>query len=871
MPTDQEPLVLLNGVPLNDDVRTQLDWDKSSNLTAAATHRPAGSIRTFRKNIRRLPQIDAFNDRSLVLHGQFIRCPDFLGKAQIRAIKGALWNTRRQKLQVGTLVSEPSLSVSEEPDDEYKHLPDIGSFRLQGDADGTWKRLYSECAGDPQPGGVPGFPIRDDRPDNANLKGTGNPITLTNPGSAATNLVARVSNASYASTSVYIRTTHKDALNTIVITLDAYGVGEIVDGDGLCLPPGAQSIRFEDAAGALLATGTWAMAWCETEWQFIGNSGNHMAECSAVFEVARLGNATYVNSDEDLVTAVDGEPRIGMPWQEYDADKAGAIYEVGSTNLVLLNEDLSNAATWPDTTGTVARVAAADPRGGTTAWTLTDNDAAAAEAMQQTITVSTSTSMYTDSWFIKKDAVSTRVAGFYFVWNGGTSHDCFVQVRTDTGATQVTQGSGTVRCDSALDGTWWRLQVTKAGQSNTSHIQRVYPAHAATLGGATDVTLTGSVTVWRPQFENLAFASSSIGTTAATATRNADSCATVLQHNLLDNADDFSVSTWLTAVWTGVTRTPNNVAARNGTLNASTVAATGGGAGRMYRQYAVSGATAGRKFVFDIDLKAGSGSVTLQLVEGGGAAGPADMNTTGSYTLSSGFLRYRVSGTMVQNDRTYIELRINGTAPITLVLWRAKLVEGAFSGLPVGGVDAILPEDADRTVPTGWDQNGWIEWYSVNPGDLGVLGVSGAWHFIGNGDPVSSAAGDIRVYRYPWNSGTAYVKIKRATNLGTYAPDVPGVSSLYDFARHRLRLEWQRYWLWNPATGLMQLYMWLYFWVDGVLKHSVDVAATTGATSWSTLDRFWLADGRTQAIITPGPDGLIGFPKLPAGAIVDAV
>lgn len=489
MALPQEPLVLLNGVCLNDDVRYQLHVSSYESLMKEATRRPPAVRQTYGRNNRVMPQVDAFLERQVRLLVELLRCENWLTKQKLRGALVAACSKLPNKLQVGALVCEPTLTEVAIPDRQDIHLPDRGSVELVGEVhDATWKRVYNQCAGDPTPGAVPGFIVRDDRPDHASLKGTGNPIAVTNPGSAATYLVARFSNASYANTAVYIRSDHPDSDSRIVVTLDAFGVGEIEEAHALLLPPGKQNIYFEDSGGTALASGTWAMGWAETEWRFLGDDGGHMDECPAVFELQRTGSATYISTAGTLTTTTDSQPRVGLP-------------VVMRRNLFTASKDLANAA-WT-TSGTLTRtVAGKGPFGTYDAWTLTDGDSGAASSLQQTHTTTVSTDWFTGSVYVLQSSAA-NIVGLYFFYLT-PSADVFIHLNTATGATQVTQGSGTAVVSSVLDEdgrTWYRVSLAKQGNSNASATLRIYPALTNSMGAATVNSLTGSVTVWSPQLD----------------------------------------------------------------------------------------------------------------------------------------------------------------------------------------------------------------------------------------------------------------------------------------------------------------------------------------------------------------------------------
>ncbi len=313
-----DPLVLINGLAVNDDVRYRLNWRQSTGLFTPAMRPKAARLSTFGGAAAVLPQVSSFLPRTVTLAGEIVGQGSFLTARETLHDLADAVSTRPSRLQIGPLYTEMMWHGSDDPDTPYKLLPDKSSWRLEGEAwDARWTCRYGYAAGDPQPDAVPGFAVRDDRPDRSDLKATGSNFAVSNPGDAPTVLALRLSNTggtSYVSTTVWVRNSHKDTPVRIPVLLDAFGNGEIKTYDGLLVMPGTNRLYIENSAGAELSSGTWAASWRETEWTYTGNSGNKMSECSAVIETQRSGTATYISTAGTLTTGTDSQPRTGLPW-----------------------------------------------------------------------------------------------------------------------------------------------------------------------------------------------------------------------------------------------------------------------------------------------------------------------------------------------------------------------------------------------------------------------------------------------------------------------------------------------------------------------------------------------------------------------------
>jgi len=251
----------------------------------------------------------------------------------------------------------------------------------------------------------------------------------------------------------------------------------------------------------------------------------------------RGSGGTYFDSAGVLQTAGNDAAR-------FDHDPAspfaalGLLIEGARTNVCLQSEDFSTTWTVIGTPIITANSAAA-PDGNTTADTIEDDDGAAFEHVEQSITVANDSTEWTFSVYVKKDSDTSRFPEIQIRFTGGTAVQFSAQLNTNTGATTVRQESGRVSAQDAGD--YWRFVGTQAnnGTGNTTLLARIFPA-VTTVYGSIETTATGSIIAWGAQVENADSPSSYIATTTVAVTRAVD-VATISDLGLLNVAEN----TWL--------------------------------------------------------------------------------------------------------------------------------------------------------------------------------------------------------------------------------------------------------------------------------------------------------------------------------------
>jgi len=206
----------------------------------------------------------------------------------------------------------------------------------------------------------------------------------------------------------------------------------------------------------------------------------------------------------------------------------GILMEEQRTNVCLQSEDIST--TWATVqTPVITTNTDVAPDGNTTADTIEDNNASGLEAVRQFFTIPDDSSTWCGSIYVLKDSDTARFPQFRMQLTGGSPlPEIRGRINTQTGATHISLQIGTGSITVFDAGLFWRVAVTVDNNSlgNVSLQFHIYPAVAATLTGADDNAVTGSMVVWGAQVENAAFPTSYIPTTAAEVTRSSDNCIT---------------------------------------------------------------------------------------------------------------------------------------------------------------------------------------------------------------------------------------------------------------------------------------------------------------------------------------------------------
>jgi len=146
---------------------------------------------------------------------------------------------------------------------------------------------------------------------------------------------------------------------------------------------------------------------------------------------------TFFNSSGVLTTVSEAnEPRFD--YNPVTGASLGLLSEQAATNLALHSEDFSHSA-WAESSNdaTVSTNTTVAPDGTTTADTLEDSDASNGDQLQQNFTVVDDTTTHTCSFFIKKDAITSRFPAIRMRYTGGTGLTRVVKLNTSTGETNA--------------------------------------------------------------------------------------------------------------------------------------------------------------------------------------------------------------------------------------------------------------------------------------------------------------------------------------------------------------------------------------------------------------------------------------------------
>lgn len=229
---------------------------------------------------------------------------------------------------------------------------------------------------------------------------------------------------------------------------------------------------------------------------------------------SRADTATYASKGYGTVTsAASGAARIH--WMDLDADgireTPTLLLEGTSTNLIVQSQDLST--TWTNG-GTVLTSGQSDPLGTTTAYSVNDDNAAAAESVSITPTFTTDAVSKAISVFVKAGTATTSVINLRDVTAGADR--LVVSLAWSNGVPTATASTGTHLATVRHINGWYRIlaRTTAVTVANTNTVF-LYPA-------GTTVGDTGTCLFWGVQAENALNPTSYIPTAGGTDARTTD-------------------------------------------------------------------------------------------------------------------------------------------------------------------------------------------------------------------------------------------------------------------------------------------------------------------------------------------------------------
>lgn len=261
----------------------------------------------------------------------------------------------------------------------------------------------------------------------------------------------------------------------------------------------------------------------------VGDIGNPLLRLPLLNSLAMpigVGSITFARAD----SSPSGVPaayidrygvlqEVGIDVPRFEAN--GLLIEGPSTNLLPEADDFTDPA-WSQI-GTMTRTGGqTDPGGQTRAVLLDDTDIDADQAyIEDAPTIADDSLTRTASIFVKQgSAAVTGIAQFLL---GGSAVNLHANINWAT----KTIDNGTI--EGPIFGDFYRVKIpiTNNSSGNTSWIFRIYPAGAS-------AGVTGSVTAFRAQAEELPFATSPIATAGAPVTRSADSLILTYSGNIAD-------------------------------------------------------------------------------------------------------------------------------------------------------------------------------------------------------------------------------------------------------------------------------------------------------------------------------------------------
>ena len=338
------PEIRVNGLNLANGASHIINWQETSGILEAVSLQQGATKASWDGPHKVYAEDNQYPPRRIVIVGRIINQAGFLSKYEAQEQLARAFAGRPAILQVGSLYLEATFGDVVPVEDDFKRLGGSLTYRVEGEAvPGLYFGEYSHALGREQ-----GITVADDRPGHPAraFTVTGGSFRYVEPGTAPTAAMVRISNPSMPGGKVYLR---GSGPRRVPVNLDSQGVGVIDELSAFTLQPGAQTIRLEDKAGALLA-GTFAVSLFGTRSRFTGNAGNRYQE-GPVSYLYRASGATVVNALGVVEALPPGAPRVGVPHGAYASAKAGLLME-GRFRNYLPNSDAPSSRSINLTPGT---------------------------------------------------------------------------------------------------------------------------------------------------------------------------------------------------------------------------------------------------------------------------------------------------------------------------------------------------------------------------------------------------------------------------------------------------------------------------------------------------------------------------------------
>jgi len=379
--------------------------------------------------------------------------------------------------------------------------------------------------------------------------------------------------------------------------------------------------------------------------------------------------------------------------------------------------------TWADQVGTVTETQDETGIDGTTsAWTVTDDSAAAIERAYQDVAIASDTASYTFSIYVKKTTSAASFPGLSLILLGGTQLTWEFLVNTDAGTMTARSGNSAGATTSVEDysGSFWRVRISGANNGTNATARCSYIPAAATTDTATwSATATGSAVITCAQFEQ----ASTPGTYVKTTTTIAGTGGTYLGYlaegartNLCIQSEQLNNTT---SAWNAPVRatiSANAITAPDGAVTADKLVLDATAANNHYVTQSV---TYGASTAYALSVFAKAGEKTwafLNIYDGStnrncyfdltnGAVGTAS-NATGQIDdYGNGWYRCTINVTTgagagagtfglfiaeADNDNT-----IDGDSASGLYYWGAQLEAASFPSSYIPTTTASVTRNAD--------------------------------------------------------------------------------------------------------------------------------------------------------------------------------
>ena len=842
---------ILGAVHLDDGVNSKFDWQRAAGLSDTSQVMPGSIQATFDGPFRVAPRRQTRPQRDVLLTGYLTHSGGLAeGWSRLTSVQ-QLVSTPLATLQVGRL----GLDVVPQSIRPERFKATLGAtldyVTSVTAVPGTWRALYGAAAG-----GTYGMTANAESLINTSAfsLAAGASPAVTNLGTAPTPLVLTISVSGPRTTRFYVRCTAPGYTRRISVTPLASGKATITEDMGLFVPPGASTLRFEEASGALI-TGTIASSIYGTRWRWDGLTLAESTASPAILYNTRQQRAYAATSafttSAGLTLYGPDVPRFGNSGT-FDAADAGLVVEPDRTNLVLQSQAIGTAP-WVNysTAPTISSDATTAPDGTTTADQMTQATAATLSGRSQSITV-VAGSVYVLSVYVR---------------SGPTYGNVSLRLRVEDGA-----GGGIVNYDFTSATNWTRHEVIFTATTTTA----VVFIRNGTSGNQMDAYW------WGHQLElatgqTAANATSYIPTTSTTQRRYADVVGVRPVENLLawsnrfDKTTGTSTTRGLWYVAGGTVTTATLQAGPSGVTDAATMTAAGAVAGIQQRLLNAEH-LAGKTVQFSVwvrnSVSTPDSDALLRIEEFGTGAGTTDgqlANVIDQWTRIS--VQRKLSAGV-----TDVSLQIRSSGTITFYFAHAQAVaitDGTYNLASSHTAAVSCPYIETQATPVqaqaGWrwpdwlTQNGYIEAdvclsETANPNSVKrtILGAQQSTYsaslFAGWIARDSSYASGVNTILYAkhHNGAGAFV-------YDGYTPS----ASVFDAVYRKWRLEWVNYLIGSTRTIQLRIY------IDGVL---VDSTAPT-ATAWLRPASLEIYNQANSAAFLTAKNIAIGSPVLPANAV----